>query len=266
MKQFNRSLIFCLAFTLCAGAFTLFPAAITDQSKPDACYPEVFQQFDTRWSEKELIGPNGCGLLSLVNAVNYLTGSFIDPVELAVYAHDIDAYNGSVGGGTARWVLYHQLQKYEKKYGFKVVQTGKDAGVTHKDFIAHLKDGGAAVCHVSGHFIAIVDYDAKKKSYLVYDSAANPDRRHTTAAPTWLSADWLTTSQYTTVDWWCLISAVEESENTVDGRTYTNQAVTTSVLAEAGASVTLEGTVMTSRPITGLSYVIDYDYDHEVGS
>ena len=28
------------------------------------------------------------------------------------------------------------------------------------------------------------------------------------------------------------------------------------------AGSTLEGTVMTSRPITGLSYVIDYDYDH----
>ena len=264
MKPITRILTVTLTLALCAGALTLFPAAVTDQDKPGAIMPEVYQQTDERWGDKELIAPNGCGLLSLVNAVNYLTGNFIDPVELAVYAHKIDAYNGSVGGGTARWVLYHQLDKYEKKYGFKVVQTGKDAGVTHKDFIKHLEGGGVAVCHVSGHFIAIVGYNAKDKTYLVYDSAANPDRRNTTAAPTWLSAKYLTTSQYMTVDWWCLISATEYSENSVGGVTYTDQVVPAFIRVAGDETVTLEGTVLTSRGVTSLCYILDYDYDHVI--
>lgn len=264
MKPITRILTFALVLCLCAGTLMLFPAALTDQEQSGAVMPEVYQQNDPRWGDRELIAPNGCGLLSLVNAVNCLTGSFIDPVELAVYAHKIDAYNGSVGGGTARWVLYHQLQSYEKKYGFKVVQTGKDAGVTNKDFIKHLEEGGAAVCHVYGHFIAIVGYNAKNKTYLVYDSAANPDRRGTTAAPTWLSAKYLSTSEFMTVDWWCLLSATEYSENSVGGLTYTDQAVPAFIRAGGDETVTLEGTVLTSRGVTSLYYILDYDYDHPV--
>lgn len=237
-------------------------AAVTDQSAPDARYPECYQQYDPRWADKELIGPNGCGLLSLVNAVNYLTGSFIDPVPLAVYAHKIDAYNGSVGGGTARWVLYHQLADYEKTYGFKVTQTGKSAGVKDKQFVEHLKKGGAAVCHVYGHFIAIVGYDADKKSYLVYDSAANPDRRGTTAAATWLTEKYLSTSEYMTVDWWCLLERTVEAEHTVGGKTYTDQAVDAYASVGPEGKLHISGETTSSRGVSSLRYVVDYDFDH----
>lgn len=152
---------------LSAAISPLNAAAVSDPTGTDAPLPECFQQTDERWAGKELIGPNGCGLIALVNAVNYLTGNFIDPVELAVYAHRIDAYNGSVGGGTARWVLYNQLARYERQYGFRVTDTGMDAGVRHRDFIRNLKAGGVAVCHVYGHFITIVDYDAGTDTYLV---------------------------------------------------------------------------------------------------
>ena len=81
---------------LSAAISPLNAAAVSDPTGTDAPLPECFQQTDERWAGKELIGPNGCGLIALVNAVNYLTGNFIDPVELAVYAHRIDAYNGSL--------------------------------------------------------------------------------------------------------------------------------------------------------------------------
>lgn len=105
--------------------------------------PECYQQAKGLWSSFVIggssIATSGCGLLSLTNAVNYLTGNFIEPTNLAKYAYAIDAYNGSIGGGTARWVLYNQLQAYEKKYGFKVTSAGRDGTITRPDVKAHLK-------------------------------------------------------------------------------------------------------------------------------
>ena len=260
--RYLRAVCAVLTLLLMLSVFCVPATAVTDMSAPDASYPACYQQTDKRWADRELIGPNGCGLLALVNAVNYLTGNFIDPVPLAIYAHNIDAYNGSVGGGTARWVLYNRLQKYEKAYGFKVVQTGKDAGVKDKNFIAHLQNGGVAVCHVYGHFIAIVDYDADTKSYLVYDSAANLTSRGTTAAATWLTEKYLTTSKYMTVDWWCLIEKTAWSVNETEGKTFSDQAVPTLVRTDAEGKVRLTGSVTCSRGVSYLYYVLDYDFDH----
>lgn len=242
----------------------LTAAAVSDPTGTDAPLPECFQQADARWADKELLGSNGCGLLALVNAVNYLTGNFIDPVELAVYAHRIDAYNGSVGGGTARWVLYNQLARYEKQYGFSVTDTGMDAGVRHRDFIRNLQQGGVAVCHVYGHFITIVDYDADADSYLVYDSAANPTKRNTTASPTWLSGEYLSTSAYMTVDWWCLLERAGDSRNTIGDRVRRNQPVELYRRVQPGTALTLTGTASASGGIRSLFYVVDYDYDNTV--
>ncbi len=242
----------------------LTAAAVSDPTGTDAPLPECFQQADARWADKELLGSNGCGLLALVNAVNYLTGNFIDPVELAVYAHRIDAYNGSVGGGTARWVLYNQLARYEKQYGFSVTDTGMDAGVRHRDFIRNLQQGGVAVCHVYGHFITIVDYDADADSYLVYDSAANPTKRNTTASPTWLSGEYLSTSAYMTVDWWCLLERTGDSRNTIGDRVRRNQPVELYRRVQPGTALTLTGTASASGGIRSLFYVVDYDYDNTV--
>ena len=207
-------------------------------------YPTCYQQTDKRWADKELIGPNGCGLISLVNAVHYITGNFIDPVPLAIYAHEIDAYNGSVGGGTARWGLYGNLKNYEEKYGFRVDNAGKDAGVTNKAFIEHLEQGGVAICHVYGHFIAIMDYDPQNNTYLVYDCAANLQKRFSYPRATWLTQAKLTKSQYMTVDWWCLLSATKVARNSFDGGTSAiNREATGTVCARAGEKASLSGTV-----------------------
>lgn len=251
-------------FLLLTAVYPISAYAVSDRTGIDAPLPECFQQADERWADQELIGSNGCGLLSLVNAVNYLTGNFIDPVELAVYAHKIDAYNGSVGGGTARWVLYCQLSRYEKKYGFRVTDSGMDAGVRHPDFIQNLENGGVSVCHVSGHFIAIVDYDADTDRYLVYDSAANLSKRNTTTSPTWLSGDYLSTSAYMTVDWWCLLERTGNSRNVIGSRTRVNQPVEISRHIEPNTPLTLTGAAAASGGIRSLFYVVDYDYDNTV--
>ena len=261
----TRLLPLMIGLLLLAAAISpLNAAAVSDPTGTDAPLPECFQQTDERWAGKELIGPNGCGLIALVNAVNYLTGNFIDPVELAVYAHRIDAYNGSVGGGTARWVLYNQLARYERQYGFRVTDTGMDAGVRHRDFIRNLKAGGVAVCHVYGHFITIVDYDAGTDTYLVYDSAANPTKRQTTAKPTWLSGEYLSTSPYMTVDWWCLLERTGDSKNKVGDRVRRNQPVELARYVESDTALTLTGTAVASGGIKSLFYVVDYDYDNVV--
>ena len=227
-------------------------------------YPTCYQQTDKRWADKELIGPNGCGLISLVNAVHYITGNFIDPVPLAIYAHEIDAYNGSVGGGTARWVLYGNLKNYEEKYGFRVDNAGKDAGVTNKAFIEHLKQGGVAICHVYGHFIAIMDYDPQNNTYLVYDCAANPQKRFSYPRATWLTQAQLTKSQYMTVDWWCLLSATKVARNSFDGGTSAiNREATGTVCARAGEKVSLSGTVSHTDGVESVYCTVDYDFSKE---
>ena len=227
-------------------------------------YPTCYQQTDKRWADKELIGPNGCGLISLVNAVHYITGNFIDPVPLAIYAHEIDAYNGSVGGGTARWVLYGNLKNYEEKYGFRVDNAGKDAGVTNKAFIEHLEQGGVAICHVYGHFIAIMDYDPQNNTYLVYDCAANLQKRFSYPRATWLTQAKLTKSQYMTVDWWCLLSATKVARNSFDGGTSAiNREATGTVCARAGEKVSLSGTVSHTDGVESVYCTVDYDFSKE---
>ena len=203
-----------LLLTLCLLPWGILTAS-ADDTDTGAPLPTCYQQNDPRWGHLEQLAPGGCGILSLVNAVHYLTGNFIDPVGLAAYARSIDAYYGSVGGGTARWVLYHQLDDYEKKYGFEVTMTGKDAGAKHQALIDHLASGGTAVAHVKGHFISLCGYDPTTDSMLVYDPAATPDRQ-TTVAPLWMTTDFLTTHPRMTVDWFCLIERTGATEVELD--------------------------------------------------
>ena len=201
--------------------------------------PECYQQAKGLWSSFVIggssIATSGCGLLSLTNAVNYLTGNFIEPTNLAKYAYAIDAYNGSIGGGTARWVLYNQLQAYEKKYGFKVTSAGRDGTITRPDVKAHLKKGGTVIAHVYGHFIAIVGYNEVNNTYCVYDCAANASKRYSYPYGTWLSEDILKNSQYMSVDWYCLLERATNSIVKLDqeGGTYKNS----KALKENGANV-----------------------------
>lgn len=227
--------------------------------------PECYQQAKDLWSNYTIgggsIGDNGCGIISLTNAVNYVTGNYIDPIELANYAYSIDAYNGSMGGGTARWILYNQLDAYEKKYGFEVIEAGRDSNVLFPKFINHLKNGGVTVAHVYGHFIAIVGYNEIDKTYLVYDCAANPTKRQSYPYGTWMTETQLTTLQYMTVDWFCLLSRTEEGIVRLDqeGHIYQNSKATVSysVTNTENIQIPISGFALDTRGIESFYYVVD---------
>lgn len=227
--------------------------------------PECYQQAKGLWSSFVIggssIATSGCGLLSLTNAVNYLTGNFIEPTNLAKYAYSIDAYNGSIGGGTARWVLYNQLQAYEKKYGFKVTSAGRDGTITRPDVKAHLKKGGTVIAHVYGHFIAIVGYNEVNNTYCVYDCAANASKRYSYPYGTWLSEDILKNSQYMSVDWYCLLERATNSIVKLDqeGGTYKNSKATVSyfVTSNENTFIDVSGFALDERGIESFFYIVD---------
>ena len=90
-----------------------------------ATSPTNYQQADSRWGSivygSWTVAESGCGILSTVNAVNYLTGNFIHPTELAQWAYNNDYYNGSYGQGTVRWTMYSNVtDAFGEKYGFKI--------------------------------------------------------------------------------------------------------------------------------------------------
>lgn len=227
--------------------------------------PECYQQAKGLWSSFVIggssIATSGCGLLSLTNAVNYLTGNFIEPTNLAKYAYSIDAYNGSIGGGTARWVLYNQLQAYEKKYGFKVTSAGRDGTITRPDVKTHLKKGGTVIAHVYGHFIAIVGYNEANNTYCVYDCAANASKRYSYPYGTWLSEDILKNSQYMSVDWYCLLERATNSIVKLDqeGGTYKNSKATVSyfVTSNENTLIDVSGFALDEREIESFFYIVD---------
>lgn len=227
--------------------------------------PECYQQAKGLWSSFVIggssIATSGCGLLSLTNAVNYLTGNFIEPTNLAKYAYSIDAYNGSIGGGTARWVLYNQLQAYEKKYGFKVTSAGRDGTITRPDVKAHLKKGGTVIAHVYGHFIAIVGYNEANNTYCVYDCAANASKRYSYPYGTWLSEDILKNSKYMSVDWYCLLERATNSIVKLDqeGGTYKNSKATVSyfVTSNENTLIDVSGFALDERGIESFFYIVD---------
>ena len=121
----RRVLSLVLAICLC---LTMLPA-MTVQA--EAASPTVFYQTDSRWGSHQYgyrdtagtnpatISSGGCGLLSYVNAVYYLTGNFIDPIFLA----DWSVNNGHRENGVGtKHSLYPSFAKaYGSNYGFEYV-------------------------------------------------------------------------------------------------------------------------------------------------
>ncbi len=150
----------------------------------------------------------GCGIFATVNAVGYLTGNEMSVTEVAAWAHAIGGYNpGNTHAGTYRTTLYPKLEaKYGKRYGFTVDcgsgNTGYWASSSSSTLKNHLANGGTAIAHVPGHFIALVGWNGSQ--YHVYDSYP------TSARPTGNGDCWKTPSQMATgklkVDWFVLLT------------------------------------------------------------
>ncbi|MBE6763384.1 MAG: hypothetical protein E7553_03380 [Ruminococcaceae bacterium] len=150
----------------------------------------------------------GCGIFATVNAVGYLTGNEMSVTETAAWAHSIGGYNpGNTHAGTYRTTLYPKLQaKYGTRYGFTVDCGSSGDGYWANSYNTklqnHLANGGTAIAHVPGHFIALVGYSDGK--YHVYDSYP------TSARPTGTGDCWKTPAQMNTgklkVDWFVLLT------------------------------------------------------------
>ncbi len=214
MKKVKRILSVLLIVALTAtfvGAFSIGSSAVT----PLGC---VIQK-DTQWKAYYYGGGNlydtGCGIFSLVNAVGYLTGLRMSVTEVAAWAHEIGAYNsGTSAGGTTRGYLYPKVQaQYGSRYGF-TVDCGGSGGTGYWNITSynttlqnHLANGGVAIGHVPGHFIALVNFSGGK--YHVYESYPSSTRGTQNATN---GSIWLTPAQMNSglagmkLDWFCLLS------------------------------------------------------------
>ena len=152
----------------------------------------------------------GCGMFAIVNAVGYLTGNTMSVTEVASWGHSIGGYNpGNTHAGTYRMTIYPRLQaKYGERYGFTVdcgsTNEGYWAGSSSSTLKNHLKNGGVAIGHVPGHFIAIVGYDSSTNYFHVYDSYPT-SARGTGNGDAWVTQSHLATGKLK-LDWFCLLS------------------------------------------------------------
>ena len=172
-------------------------------------------QLDAVWKSYSYGGgtlyKTGCGIFSLSNAVGYLTGKRIDVPSAAKWAHSIGGYNVNGGDGTYRLVLYPKVQaKYGSTYGFTLNCNGGQgwwAGSSSSVLKQHLANGGVAIGHVPGHFIAIVDYNYNTNKFHVLDSAPSTARGTTSGrGDCWVTQSRLATGKLK-LDWFCLLSA-----------------------------------------------------------
>ena len=172
----------------------------------------VYQQTDSRWknhtygsggTKANTIGNKGCAVLAIVNAVNYLTGNFIAPSEVADWAMASGQYSYGVG---SNWSIAQNAAgkfglnnnfKMSERYSFSNTKSGtcycgnttsgfpkntSAMDVVWSKLTSHLSQGEVCVALVPHHFIAIVDYDAARDKVLVYDSAAASKRQTSSAA------------------------------------------------------------------------------------
>jgi len=219
MKVLKKSL--CLLIV----AVMLLSVVIGTMVSANAAAFTIQRQWDSKWKTVYVGGRTmyntACGIFSIVNAVGYLTGNAPDVYSVAVWANSIGAFNTASFGGTDRSTLYPRIQaKYGSTYGFTCDVAGGSgywataASTTLKN---HLKNGGVAIGHVPGHFIAIVGYDASTNKFHVYDSAPSTSRGTATYGATGLGDCWVTQSRLSTgkldLDWFCLLSATKAPVN-----------------------------------------------------
>ncbi len=172
----------------------------------------------------------GCGIFSMRNAIGYLTGYDIGIDAPARWAHSIGAYNVTGGEGTYRLVLYPKITaKYGAKAGFTVISESNWAGSSSTKLKNHLANGGVAIGHVPGHFIALVDYDYNTNKFHVLDSAPSTARGTTSGyGDCWVTQSRLNTGKLK-LDWFCLLSATgvpaDEQNQTPDEKALLKTAI-----------------------------------------
>ena len=204
------SMLCVLAILLSAMSVASFSASA--KSYEGAQPTNVQRQWDSKWKSYTIGGrtmyDTACGIFAIVNSVGFATGNTMDPYTVAKWAYSIKAYNYS-SGGTTRSLLYPKLQaKYGSTYGFTVDCNGSGgywAGSSSSKLKNHLQNGGTAIAHVKGHFIAVVDYNPDTNKFRVFDSAPSSSRGSAVTGEygygdVWLSQTHLATTTKMTFD------------------------------------------------------------------
>ncbi len=223
-RRMNR--LTSLMLIVCMICSFIYVGSITAVAAP-TCY----QQGDSRWGGIYYgnwnLAESGCGIFSTVNAVNYLTGNYIPPTELAAWGYNNNYYNGAYGQGTVRATFYANVTAaFGSKYGFKVSNLTW-SNIYNTTLKNHLINGGVVIVHVPNHFMAINAYDSSTAKFLVYDSAAAP-KRNTSSLGSWLTADQINGNSLTKVDWFCLVTRTGSAPSTNTQTVYTTNAVVSS--------------------------------------
>jgi hypothetical protein len=209
-----------MAFFLVISAI---PLIATDASATE--YTGCLSQHDSRWGSYNVnggtISATGCGILSLVNAVGYLTGMQMDVIDTALWAYRIGAFNPGGAEGTYRTAMYCRVEAvYGETYGITLDCDTSGEGYWESASSTRLKNhllkGGVAVGHVYNHFIAIVGYNATTNKYHLYDSSAAAHR-----GTNYNNGDvWVTEAAFSTgtldLDWFCLISSTRSKETWIE--------------------------------------------------
>ena len=194
----------------------------------------IYQQTDSKWSKYPYgsggtitnnIANKGCGVLATVNAVEYLTGNFINPKTFADWAMKSGQYTSGVGSNVD--IAKNSVNKFGNDYGYKLdkyysivsnvntksgwcgcdtcganqgyPKTKSDMQKVWNELVTRLKTGDTCVTLVAHHFVAIVDYDSGKDKVLVYDSAAAArEKRNGTSPKVDASKNWKSMNEL----WW----------------------------------------------------------------
>ncbi|MBQ9413868.1 MAG: InlB B-repeat-containing protein [Clostridia bacterium] len=265
----KKGLSLALALTMMLSV--LATASFTAAAESVIPRPILIQNL-TKWKSYTYGGGNlrdtGCGMFSIVNAVGYLTGNEMSITEVASWGHSIGGYNpGSSSDGTYRLTVYPKLQaKYGAAYGF-TVDCGSDnqgywAGASSSTLKNHLKNGGVAIGHVPGHFIAVVGYDSSTGYFHVYDSYPT-SARGTGNGDAWVTQSALSTNKLK-LDWFCLLTGTGSPIN----RAYGQTGYTVSFDSRGGSSVasqSVDSGKCATRPAnptrSGYTFVNWYDED-----
>ena len=205
-----------LTFIICTVLSLCLFAAVSIRCLSETVH-HIYQQADPAWGSYPYgsgnpngndLKNNGCGVFATINAVEYLTGSFIDPKTFADWAMDSELYVSGAGsfwtiaknsveefGASCGYALdaYYEFSAHVRVNSSGYPTTPSGMRTIWKVLTSKLKKGDTCVSLVQGHFIAIVDYDINSDKVLVYDSAAIEHRGTDASADS--SINWKTMNE-----------------------------------------------------------------------